>query len=66
MTRGERKSRLDPEDLSLDVVPNRGGFILKVGPVFLSLDRPTTEELLYLLAEALEISDPLGITTGSN
>ena len=66
MARGDRKSRLDAEDLTVDVVPNRHGFILKVGPVFVSLDRQTTEELLYLLADALEAPDALGMTRGSN
>lgn len=66
MARGDKRSQSDARDVALDIVPNRRGFILKVGPVFLSLDRPTAEELLCLLAEALEVSDPLGITTGSN
>jgi hypothetical protein len=66
MARGDKSSQRNAQDLTVDVVPNRREFILRVGPVFVSLDRPTTEELLYLLAEALEISDPLGITTGSN
>lgn len=66
MARGDKRTLLDAHDLTLDVVPNRRGFILKVGPVFVSLDRPTAEELLCLLAEALEVPEPLGTARGSN
>jgi hypothetical protein len=39
---------------------------VRIGPVFLSLERQAAEELMYLLAEALEVGDPLGIERGSN
>jgi hypothetical protein len=62
----DRSSELNAKDLALDVAPSKHGFILRIGPVFLSLDRHASEELMYLLSEALEISDPLGIDRGSN
>jgi hypothetical protein len=34
--------------------------------MFLSLDRHRAEELMFLLAEALEVGDPLGIDGGTN
>ena len=51
---------------ALDVAPSKHGFIVRIGPMFLSLDRHAAEELMYLLAEALEVADPLGIDRGSN
>lgn len=51
------------ERVVLDIVPSKGGFILRIGPVYLSLDREVTEQLMYLLVEAL---DPLGMSSDSN
>jgi hypothetical protein len=62
----DRTSQSNTADLALDVAPSKHGFILRIGPVFLSLDRHAAEELMYLLAEALEVADPLGIDRGSN
>ncbi len=51
----------------LDIVRSGEGFIMTIGPVFLSLDREGAEELMCLLADALEPADPLGvISTDSN
>jgi hypothetical protein len=51
----------------LDIVRSGEGFIMTIGPVFLCLDREAAEELMCLLADALEPGDPLGvIPTDSN
>jgi hypothetical protein len=34
--------------------------------VFLSLERQAAEALMYLLAEALEVAEPLDLERGSN
>ena len=34
---------------------------MKIGPMFLCLDREAAEELMCLLADALEPGDPLGV-----
>jgi hypothetical protein len=66
MALGDRSSQSNAKDLALDVASSKHGFIVRIGPVFLSLDRHAAEELMYLLAEALEVGDPLGIGCGSN
>jgi hypothetical protein len=66
MALDDRSSQLNAEDLTLDVASSKHGFIVRIGPVFLSLERQAAEELMYLLAEALEVGDPLGIERGSN
>jgi hypothetical protein len=45
----------------LEVVPSGGGFILKVGPMSLWVDRAAAEELMCLLADVLEPSEPLDV-----
>jgi hypothetical protein len=51
----------------LDVVRSGDSFILTIGPVFLCLDREAAEELVCLLADALEPADPPGVSpTDSN
>jgi hypothetical protein len=66
MALGDRSSQPDAKDLALDVVPSKHGFILRIGPVFLSLGRQAAEDLMYLLAEALEVAEPLDLERGSN
>jgi hypothetical protein len=66
MALDDRGNQLDNKDLSLDVAPSKHGFIVRIGPVFLSLERQAAEELMYLLAQALEVGDPLGTEGGSN
>jgi hypothetical protein len=66
MALDDRSSQLNATDLPLGIAPSKHGFILRIGPLFLSLDRHAAEELMYLLAEALEVADPLGMDRGSN
>lgn len=47
----------------LAVVPLKSGFIVRIGAVYLSLDRQLTEQLMYLLADVL---DPLGLAPGES
>lgn len=49
----------------IDVVPSGSGFLLTVGPVTLMLDRESADEILCLLADALEPTDPLETMTPS-
>jgi hypothetical protein len=49
------RQRKDP----LRIVSFGGGFLLTIGPVSLLLDRPTAEEIMCLLADALEPDDPI-------
>lgn len=66
VVKNEKKERR-PGRVRLEVVSSAAGFLLKVGPVTLLLDREAAEELMCLLAEALEPGDPLDIaTTDSN
>ena len=44
----------------LEVAPSKRGFYVRVGAVLISLDRQSTEDLMFLLAEALEAGDALG------
>jgi hypothetical protein len=63
VTRAREKSA----DRRLDVVPSDDGFIVRIGAVCLSLDRDAAEELMCLLADALEPGDFLAIASfGSN
>ncbi len=66
MALGGSGSQADAKEIVLDIAPSKHGFILRIGPVFLSLDRLAAEELMYLLAEAMEVADPLGIARDSN
>jgi len=43
----------------LEVLASSGGFIVVIGPAFFWLDRDAAEDLLCLLADGLEASDPL-------
>jgi hypothetical protein len=52
--------------LRLEVVPSAGGFLVTVGPVSLLLDHAAAEEMMCLLADALEPSDPLDLSTTSS
>jgi hypothetical protein len=50
-----------------DIIPSDDGFILRVGAVVLCLGREAAEELMGLLADALEPEDRQGIaSTPSN
>ncbi len=54
-------------DDQLAVRPSEGGFSVTLGSVSLWLDRDTAEELMCLIADALEPGDPLWTaSTGSN
>jgi len=66
MALDDRSNQLNATDLLLDVAPSKHGFIVRIGPIFLSLDRHAAEELMYLLAGALEVADPLGKDGNSN
>jgi len=66
MALGEGPSQQHANELVMDVAPSKHGFIVRIGPMFLSLDRHRAEELMFLLAEALEVGDPLGIDRGTN
>jgi hypothetical protein len=54
-------------DVRLDVLAADDGFIVAVGPAFFLLDREAAEELVCLLADALELGDPTRVVaTDSN
>lgn len=54
-------------DDQLAVRASEGGFSVTLGSVSLWLDRDTAEELMCLIADALEPGDPLWTaSTGSN
>ena len=59
----EKKEGFRLGRIRLEVVPSAAGFLLRVGPLTLQLDRESTEELMCLLAEALEPGDLLDVTT---
>jgi len=50
----------------MEVVPSRGQFIIRLGSVFVALTRDSAEEMLCLLANALEADDPLEIVSSSS
>ena len=66
MAIGDKGSEQQAREFALDVTPFQKGFIVRIGPMFLSMDRHGAEELMFLLAEALEVGDPLGIDCGTN
>ena len=66
MARGATLTEQHAKELVLDVTPSEHGFIVRVGPMVMSLDRRGAEELMLTLAEALEVGDPLGIDLGTN
>ena len=66
MALGDRRSQQHVREIVLDVARSEHGFIVRIGPMSLSLDRREVEDLMYLLAEALEVGDPLGVDHASN
>jgi hypothetical protein len=50
----------------LDVVTCDDGFLVTIGPVSLLLDRAAAQEVMCLLADALEPGDPLDISPVSS
>jgi hypothetical protein len=65
--KSDKRRTVRRRHVRLEIVSSAAGFLLRAGPVSLLLDREAAEELMLLLADALEPSDPLGIArTGSN
>jgi hypothetical protein len=63
----KNRDRFLHRNTTVEVFSSGSGFLLTVGPVTLLLDRESTEELMCLVADALESDDPLNIApTGSN
>jgi hypothetical protein len=51
----------------VDILSSGDGFLLTLGPVSLVLDRETAEEVMCLLADALEPNEPFDLAqSGSN
>jgi hypothetical protein len=63
MAADEKDEPPSADTVVLKVVPLKGGFLVRIGAVYLSLDRQVTEELMYLLADVL---DPLGLASGES
>jgi len=57
MALGDRNSQPHGKELVLDIARSKDGFIVRIGPMFLLLDRHGAEELMFLLAEALDIAE---------
>jgi hypothetical protein len=66
-TRNEMREIFGREDIHLDVSSSGDGFVLTVGGISVLFDRCAAEEIVGMLADALEPTDPLDFTTtGSN
>jgi hypothetical protein len=57
---GNRDKPISGTEPVLEVATSKRGFYVRIGAVLISLDRQSTEDLMFLLAEALEAGDPLG------
>jgi hypothetical protein len=67
VSKSDKAESLRRPNIRLEVAPAAGGFLVTVGPVSLLLDRTAAEELMCLLADALEPGDPLDlVATGRN
>lgn len=66
-TENENEEAFGREDIHLEVSSSGNGFVLTVGGISVLFDRYAAEEIVGMLAEALEPTDPLELTkAGSN
>ncbi len=56
---GKQDERRDHDRVELDVRPCGRGFVMTIGTLSFLLNRTAAEEILCLLADALERDDPL-------
>jgi hypothetical protein len=65
-TRNEMREIFGREDIHLDVSSSGNGFVLTVGGISVLFDRYAAEEIVGMLADALEPSDQLDLTTNGS
>jgi hypothetical protein len=62
-SKNEKRKKLEREDIHLEVSSSGNGFVLTVGPISVLFDRYAAEEIIGMLADALEPSDRLDFTS---